>query len=134
MYSNATWRSRRSRSASGVVRTTRHRRAYSGTCLMLRHAPGLTGSLRAESLYVPASEEPSCVDTGTNACNCSALRIVHGASVARAATSSAAGGPSERHARRGRPSHTAKASGRSRTMALARVRIARPASTPVSTA
>src|SRR3954452_24512862 len=132
MYLQLTDRSRPSSTASFVVRRCAQRAAYSGTCPIERHAAGFTVSVRAVSLYVPASDEPSWVDTGTNASSASALRIVHGVTTRTAAATTASGGPSARRARHGRPSHTATASGTRRITALARVRIARPASAPVA--
>jgi hypothetical protein len=83
---------------------------------------------------VPASADPSWVDTGTKASRTTALRIVHGLTVTSATATSAAGGPSARSDRRGRPSQTATASGASSTSPFARVRIASPAKTPASSA
>jgi hypothetical protein len=83
---------------------------------------------------VPASAVPSWVVTGTKLWNTTALRIVHGATAASATATSTAGGASARHDQRGRASQTATTSGARRIAALARVRIASPASRPASTA
>src|SRR3954452_5036551 len=103
MYLQLTDRSRRSSTASFVVRRCAHRAAYSGTCPIERQAAGFTVSVRAVSLYVPASEEPSWVETGTNASSASALRIVHGVTTRTAAANSASGGARARRAGRGPP-------------------------------
>ena len=72
---------------------------------------------------MPASAEPNWVETGTKWSSSIALRIVHGATVSAAASTSTTG-------RRLGPRQTATASGNSRMIAFARPRIASPISTP----
>ena len=71
--------------------------------------------------------------TGTKARSSTALRIVHGATVANATATNTAGGPAERHDRRG-AAQTASTSGTSRISPFARVSTASPASRPASRA
>src|SRR4051812_16977183 len=130
MYLQLTDCSRPSSTASFVVRRCAQRAAYSGTCPIERHAAGFTVSVRAVSLYVPASDEPSWVDTGTNASSASALRIVHGVTTRTAAATSASGGPSARRARPGRPAPTPPPGGTRGVTPVARVGVARAAGAP----
>ena len=81
---------------------------------------------------MPASAEPSWVDTGMKRSKTTALRIVHGETVSSASTTSTAGAASARGEKRGRIVQTASPSGSSSTSAFARVRIVRPPSTPAS--